>query len=241
MTHITPYFIWKDRNSTDFGIIVSDYPPIIRPKERVNQITIPGRSGVLLLPEGDTDLPVYEPVVRSIECWVRPDADVEAIASWLQGSGSIIFGNEPNRSYDARIINQIDFERIIRGHDYRSFTIPFQCQPYKKLYPEAEDIIVTASGSTIHNPGTVPAWPKFTVYGSGTITLITYGGAVVLSGIGNGIVLDWEAQECTSLDGGELLNDKVEGEPQYIPVGDSTITWTGTVSRLMIKPNWRFL
>ena len=56
---------------------------------------------------------------------------------------------------------------------------------------------------TIHNPGTVPAWPKFTLYGSGTITLITYSGAVVLSGIGNGIVLDWEAQECTSLDGGQ--------------------------------------
>ena len=54
---------------------------------------------------------------------------------------------------------------------------------------------------------------KFTLYGSGTITLITYSGAVVLSGIGNGIVLDWEAQECTSLDGGTLLNDKVDGDP----------------------------
>ena len=49
---------------------------------------------------------------------------------------------------------------------------------------------------TIHNPGTIPAWPKLTLYGSGTITLITYSGAVELSGIGNGIILDWEAQEC---------------------------------------------
>ena len=81
--------------------------------------------------------------------------------------------------------------------------MPFQCQPYKRLYPPAEDINLTASGMTIHNPGTVPAWPKFTIYGSGTITLITYSGAVILSGIGNGIVLDWEAQECMSLDGGQ--------------------------------------
>ena len=94
---------------------------------------------------------------------------------------------------------------------------------------------------TIHNPGTVPAWPKFTLYGSGTITLITYSGAVVLSGIGNGIILDWEAQECMSLDGGTLLNDKVDGDPQHLPPGDSTITWTGTVSRLVVTPNWQFL
>lgn len=153
----------------------------------------------------------------------------------------MVFGNEPNRSYDARIINQIDFSKILRGCGYRSFAVPFQCQPYKRLYPPAEDITLTASGMTIHNPGTVPAWPKFTLYGSGTITLITYSGAVTLSGIGNGIILDWEAQECMSLDSSELLNDKVDGDPQYLPPGDSTISWTGKVVRLVVTPNWRYL
>ena len=190
-----------ERSSEDYDIIVSEYPAISRPKERASQITIPGRSGVLMLPK--SDLPVYEPVLRTAQCWVRPDADIDAICAWLQGSGSVVFGNEPNRSYDARIINQIDFSKILHGRGFRSFAVPFQCQPYKRLYPPAEDINLTASGMTIHNPGTVPAWPKFTIYGSGTITLITYSGAVILSGIGNGIVLDWEAQECMSLDGGQ--------------------------------------
>ncbi len=44
-----------------------------------------------------------------------------------------------------------------------------------------------------------------------------------------------------SLDGGQLLNDKVDGDPQYLPPGDNTITWTGTVARLVVTPNWRFL
>lgn len=70
---------------------------------------------------------------------------------------------------------------------------------------------------------------------------ITYSNAVVLSGIGNGIVLDWEAQECTSLDGGQLLNDKVDGDLQFLPPGDSVISWTGTVAKLVVTPNWRFL
>ena len=180
-------------------------------------------------------------MLRTAQCWVRPDADIDAICVWLRGSGSVVFGNEPDRSYDARIINQIDFSKILRGRGFRSFAVPFQCQPYKRLYPPAEDITLTASGMTIHNPGTVPAWPKFTLYGSGTITLITYSGAVILSGIGNGIVLDWEAQECTSLDGGQLLNDKVDGNPQYLPPGESAISWTGTVAKLIVTPNWRYL
>ena len=147
--------------------MVSEYPAISRPKERVSQIAIPGRSGVLMLPE--SDLPVYEPVLRTAQCRVRPDADIDAICAWLQGSGSVVFGNEPDRSYDARIINQIDFSKILRGRGFRSFAVPFQCQPYKRLYPPAEEMTLTASGMTMHNPGTVPAWPKFTLYGSGTI------------------------------------------------------------------------
>ena len=54
-------------------------------------------------------------------------------------------------------------------------------------------------------------------------------------------MLDWEAQECMSLDGGILLNDKVDGDPQYLPPGDSVISWTGTVARLVVTPNWRYL
>ena len=97
ITH--PYFLWNGVSSEDYGIMVSEYPVISRPKERVSQITIPGRSGVLMLPE--SDLPVYEPVLRTAQCWIRPDADIDAICAWLQGSGSVVFGNEPNRSYDS--------------------------------------------------------------------------------------------------------------------------------------------
>ena len=83
------YFLWNGVSSEDYGIVVSEYPVISRPKERVSQITIPGRSGVLMLPENG--LPVYEPVLRTAQCWVRPDADIDAICAWLQGSGSVVF------------------------------------------------------------------------------------------------------------------------------------------------------
>ena len=52
--------------------------------------------------------------------------------------------------------------------------------------------------------------------------------------IGNGIILDGETQECMSLDGGTLLNDKVQDNPQYLAPRDSTIIWAGKVTRLVV-------
>ena len=61
-----PYCLWNGASSEAYGIMASEYPVISRPKERVSQITIPGRSGVRMLPE--SDLPVYEPVLRTAQC-----------------------------------------------------------------------------------------------------------------------------------------------------------------------------
>ena len=234
-----PGFIWRNTNSADLGVRITEYPPIVRPKERVTQITVPGRQGILTLPEAEQ--PVYESYLKNVKCWIGPGANREQVISWLQGSGQLVMGNEPDRVYRARIINQIDFEQLLKRKEYREFTVPFLCEPLKGQYPEEDTIEITASGSSIFNPGNVPAYPVITLYGSGNIMLVTGGGAVSLASISEGIILDWDAQECTSLDQGTLLNSKVTGDPQSLPVGNSLVTWTGSVSRLLIKPNWRWL
>lgn len=234
-----PYFIWKNIRSDAMGVVVNEYPPITRPKEQVKSLTIPGRSGTLTITE--SDLLTYEPYLRTLDCTAKPDADIEAICAWLTGSGQAIFGNEPNRGYDARIINQIDFSIIMRGRRHRSFSVPFYCQPLKGLYPAAPDITITASGTKLVNPGTAAAYPTIKVYGSGDITLVLGGGAVTLEDISTGILLDWELQDGMSLDKGTLLNYKVTGDPQFIPVGSSAVTWIGSVSKVVITPNWRYI
>lgn len=234
-----PYFIWKGKRSDQMGVIVNDYPPITRPKERVNSVTVSGRNGTLTLPEGE--LPVYEPYLRMLDCTVKPGADLEAVCAWLTGGGQAVFGNEPNRAYDAEIINQIDFITILRGKRHRRFSAPFYCQPFKRLYPAAGALTITASGGTVTNPGTAPSAPVIQVYGSGDILLALGGVAVELAGISGGILLDWDMQDCMSLDRGTLLNYKVTGGPQFIPVGTSAVSWTGSVTKVVITPNWRYL
>ena len=46
-----PYFIWKGTDCRALGIMVETYPPIVKPKEHVEQVTIPGLPGKLELPD----------------------------------------------------------------------------------------------------------------------------------------------------------------------------------------------
>jgi phage-related protein len=56
-----PYFIWKGTNSNTMGVVVRSYPPIVCPKERTQDRSVPGRPGSLTMLEG-TD--VYEPFAQ---------------------------------------------------------------------------------------------------------------------------------------------------------------------------------
>lgn len=233
-----PYFIWQNKKSDTMGIIVNAYPPITRPKERIEMVTVPGRNGTMVMTEGES---IYEPELRTLECTALPHANIEQLCAWLCGTGQAVFGNEPNRAYDARIINQIAFEKLLRGRSHRTFSVPFYCQPFKCLYPAAADIAITASGTNITNPGTMKASPIIAVYGSGEITLTIGFCTVILEDISGGILIDCMMQDCMTLDKSQLINYKMTGAFPNIPSGKSPIIWTGNVSRIVITPNWRYL
>ena len=61
----------------------------------------------------------------TIECTLLPDAQLQNVLFWLTGTGSVIFGNEPGMVYTARIVNQISFDKIMRGSDHLSFSVHF--------------------------------------------------------------------------------------------------------------------
>ena len=121
-------------------------------------------------------------------------SNIRAIASYLKGSGKVAFANRPGGLYYARIVNQIPFEKILRGNPHRSFAVNFRCKPfwYQEDVPE---ITVTASGTFITNRGSVYSEPVITVYGSGEITLMVGMTIVELDGITDSITLDTPLME----------------------------------------------
>ena len=95
------------------------------------------------------------------------------------------------------------------------------------------------SGAFVTNPGTVASEPVVTVYGSGTITLMIGMTLVELENIDGSITLDTPLQEAYK--GLDSLNSAMNGDFPLLQAGTNAVSWTGNVSRVEIRPNWRFL
>ncbi len=234
-----PYFILKGTNSKSMGVMVSEYPPITRPKQRRLELVIPGRSGSLSLPEAE--YPVYEAYTRPFECYLEPGASIDTVFGWLSGWGDLIVGNEPNRRYEARVVDQIDMHKVVRGRQHKAFTLVFAVQPFKFLHPAAADIVMSGSSAIITNPGNAVAMPAITVSGTGAGTVTINGTVVSISNLANGILMDWKAMEITTPSLSANRASYVTGGPQYFLPGPNTITRSAAVTYLKIQPNWGFV
>ena len=229
------WFEWNGVRSTEYGVHVLDQPVLTLPNERATFVDVPGRSGSLTVLEGES---VYDDLVLTAQCIVENTERYEEIAAFLKGSGRVTFANRPEGYYEARIVNQIPFEKILRGNPHRSFAVNFRCKPF--WYAESvPTITVTKSGTFVTNPGNIYAEPKITVVGSGSITLMVALTIVELEGIAGNITLNSALQEAYS--GTTSMNSAMSGEFPILYPGANAISWTGNVSKVVIEPRWRYL
>ena len=135
------YFNFKNIDSRNIsGLIVQELPPITKPPMRVSLIEIDGRDGDLIEELG------YQAYDKVIKIGLSRGYNINEIISWLNGDGELILSNENDKYYKAKIINQIDFERLVR---FKTANIKFHVQPYK--YKIDENFIVV--NQTVTNQG----------------------------------------------------------------------------------------
>ena len=171
--------------------------------------------------------------------YLKPGADLDAVGDWLDGAGELTLGSLPGYAYRAQVINQIPFTRLLQGNGgYMCFTPIFRCQPFRYEATPCADIVYTQPGEIV-NPGNVDARPLIRVEGSGDV-MVQAGMGAFLYGLEDGIIIDSEMEDCLTLDGANLLNDKLDGEFPRIPPGTWQVTWTGNVTRVTITPRWRW-
>ena len=229
------WFSWNGKKCTEYGIHVLEQPPITIPAERATFTNVPGRPGSLTTLEGDD---VYDDLILTAQCMISDPGNIRSIASYLKGCGKVAFANRPGGFYFARIVNQIPFEKILRGNPHRSFAVNFRCKPFWYL-SGVEPIVLMASTGVFVNPGSIASEPVITAYGSGDITLMIGSRMIELKGIEGSITLNTELQEAYS--GTTSMNSAVDSEFPTLPPGAVPYSWEGNVSRIEIQPNWRSL
>ena len=232
------YFIWKNVDCRAMGVRLSAPAAIIRPEERVDHITIPGRSGDLTMLEGEN---IYNSYIQTVTIMAHGAARIRQIYDWLRGSGYVTFSGEPEKKQPARIIGAVTLSRHSYNLDWWEGEVQFYCQPLKeKLF---DDIVTLTAAGTVRNGGDVASRPLIKATANSTSLTVSGGGnSLTLTGITSGSTykIDCDSMEVLSADGTTILTDKSSGDFPKLEPGANTVGGSGW-SKLEISRRERFL
>lgn len=229
------YFEWNGVRSDTKGIRLQEMPKIVKPQERVEHVTIPGRPGELTLTEGDD---IYESYIQTIPLIVDNAADVAMVEKWLRGGGYVTFSCQPNLKQRARVINNVEFTKHSKNSNWWEATVQFYCHPLKEL-KTTTDQEVTTSGTNVKNEGDTVSKPKITITGSGNITIMAGGKTLVLTGVTSGWVVDSEMEWV--MDGNTPLPGVASGDFPVLNPGNNLLQYTGSVTKMTVDKRERYL
>ena len=142
-------------SNTIEGLLIQKLPPISKPLMRTQIEEIDGRDGDVITKLG------FSAYNKEITIGLYGDFDINQIIQYFTSQGTVVFSNEPDKYYYYQIIDQIDFERLIR---YRTATVTMHCQPFKysttegtQVFDNSSNLLTIPNSTTTTNGVTVTA------------------------------------------------------------------------------------
>lgn len=157
------YVIINGVNSlTKTGLAIKELPPISKPLMRTQIEEIDGRDGDIITELG------YSAYDKELEIGLYGEGyDINDIIAFFNNSGTIVFSNEPDKYYNFKIIEQIDYEKLLK---FKTAIIKIHVQPFK--YPlnetpiEITEKTVTVEGENLSINNTMEAPIKIDLKGN---------------------------------------------------------------------------
>lgn len=233
--------------SDTLGVRIERSPRIIRPRRKSDVVTIPGRNGDIVFMQD-----AWNNYIQPYEIFFGTGADLsaetaaDAVSTWLHSASDYARLEdtfEPDIYRLAYYTEETDIENALT--EYGRTTIRFNCRPERFLKSGETAVTISSSGGSVTNPTKFAAKPLIRVNGSGNGTLTIAGTnktySVSLTGISSYIYLDCDEQNAyrTAADN---QNAKVTitqgGDFPRLESGTNTISWTGSVTSVVITPRW---
>lgn len=145
------YIELNGKSSLDVtGLIIQSLAPITKPKIRTQIEEIDGRDGDIVTRLG------YSAYDKEISIGLSWNYDIDEVIQYFveNDNGTVLFSNEEDKLYRYEILDQIDFEKLIR---FKTAKVKFHVQPFKyssietaKTWSKLENSI-TGQNNTIEN------------------------------------------------------------------------------------------
>ena len=227
--------IFNNKSSADCRIQVAHPPGYAYPERDYTITHIPGRNGDIIQDNG-----CYKNVERTYEVsFDVPNEDfatyANAVSAWLHsttGYARLEDSYEPNYYRMATYQESNIFENLY--NQAGTATIVFECKPQRFL-KTGDNTIAIQNSLTIMNPTGFEAYPLFKVTGTSGILTVN-GNSITFSSIDDFVMLDCELQDAYKETTNK--NSTVSGTFPVLKPGSNTISWTGDISSVTMKPRW---
>lgn len=227
-------------STTIQGLLIQNLPPITKPKIRAEAEEIDGRDGDIITLLG------YGAYDKEFQIGLYSQFDIDQIIEYFNSSGIVTFSNEPDKYYNYQILEQIDFERLLR---FRTATVKMHVQPFKYSVADNSQTYSISQGTTsvtIRNVGNIYSKPLLTITGSGTINLYLNSVQVFTLNLGatdTVIAIDITNMNAYNPSTNDFLNRLVTGNYDNfrLAVGKNTISWTGSITQIQIQNYSRWI
>lgn len=232
-------FTFNGTSAATYGLVVTNKSVYAAPKKDMQELTVPGRSGNLLIDNKrfENASILYECVTIPVESYTTIAERVRAIKGWLLGSTgykSLTDNYITGYTRYGYYAGAMDIDEI--ALQVGKVPIAFSCKPFLYLDAGLATTTMTTPGN-ITNPEAFASKPYIKITGSGDVTLSIGASSFVFSSIGPSIEIDSEIMNVFR--GATSLNYKMtaSGFPELAP-GVNAISWTGTVTKVEIIPRW---
>lgn len=219
------------------GLLIQNLPPISKPKQRVEIEEIDGRDGDIVTYLG------YGAYDKEFKIGLFGSYDVDEIISYFNSEGTVIFSNEEDKYYNYQIIEQIDFDKLLR---YKEATVKMHVQPFKYSAEDNQKVFSVDSTTTsisIRNSGNIYSRPVLTITGSGSIDLYLNDIQLFVINMESYTSITIDTNNMNAYNGNTLLNRNVTGSYDNfkLNVGNNNISWSGAITQIEIDNYSRWI
>ena len=228
-------FIFNDINTADYGFAVSGEDTWERSIPELDRVTIPGRSGDLVI-SGNRYANVEVTYLLGI-----PDGFAEAyddyIAALLSSPGYHRLEDSYHpEHYRLGFLSSEIKPKVSRQNRVGTVELTFSCKPQRFLKAGEQTVALTSSGS-IYNPTRYAARPLLRVYGTGELGVGSE--TITISSADGYTDIDCELQDAfkgiVNCNSNILLSS---GEFPTLPPGTSGVSLGNGITRIEITPRW---
>lgn len=230
------YFIFDDVVSSDYGVWINGGGTYNAAKRQYTSIAVPGRNGTLTIDNG-----AYEEIEHTYTAFIAKDFDTN-IAEFRNellskpGYRKLYDTYHPDEFYRAKYMDGLNVNVAPAGVG-GAFTLTFKRDP-RRFLKSGEYIKKPLSGDKIYNPTKYHSKPLIQVTGYGTLTIGNL--SMVIANAYPLITIDCETMDCyygtTNANGAVTLTEFFDLAP-----GENGITYSNTITEVLVKPRWWYL